>query len=441
MKTTVDIYNNIERFLEQKAVIFFSKTKQLEVTKDNYLVSSFLLEEAHGADNLPFGSVTSNELTLQLYNENDVFTPTNKKSIYYGLMKKGIKVELYIRPVVDEGTEEYDWDPLGTFYVTDWKASITNTTATIIFNDIMYELFKKDIKDMPVQLNITQQAFYERIFKKLDIPANIDNTLKEVLTYAYVDKNTKEVLTELNMSSLSDCFCNHVGEIIIKSINNINDPPILITDENQIISANIEQSLTYDYDGINLKYNLPQESQIQNILELKGVSIARGITSLNNVTLTGAPLFKLCASILNNEVCEIDSIEASTHIANITFNNKGDDTVICDLTLLGTLLQNNEVTIGLESPTSYNITNLYIQSKKHAQKIYDKLKAYISNMLPVLELEIRGNPKFELGSIITAKSNKYKLEYTGILIKQTFEYDGSLKSNITLLDINIMKGA
>ena len=66
------------------------------------------------------------------------------------------------------------------------------------------------------------------------------------------------------------------------------------------------------------------------------------------------------------------------------------------------------------------------------------MNAYIRNLLPILKLEVRGNPKLELGDVIQVDSDKYNLHYKGLLIQQTFDYDGSLKSTITLLNTSIL---
>ena len=95
--------------------------------------------------------------------------------------------------------------------------------------------------------------------------------------------------------------------------------------------------------------------------------------------------------------------------------------------------------MGDDGNNLLSISNFYIQSKELAQAIYTKVNAYISNTLPILELSIRGNPKFELGDIICAKSARYNLNYTGVLIKQTFSYDGGLSSNISLLNLNVLQ--
>ena len=77
-------YNAESRWLEQKVVIHFSGMTPLEVTKDNLLITTSILEESHSNNGAsPFGGVTSNELTMELLNEDSIFSPTNVNSPYY----------------------------------------------------------------------------------------------------------------------------------------------------------------------------------------------------------------------------------------------------------------------------------------------------------------------------------------------------------------------
>ena len=441
--TSDDVYNSETRYVEQKAIIYFSSSNVLSITRDNYLVTSSMLEEAHSqSGSVPFGGVTSNELSLELLNENGIFSPTNKTSPYYGLMKKGVKIELFIRPVVETEDEEqqYEWDPLGVYYVTDWQAKATGLIATVIANDQLYKAFNKDLKTLSICRDMTQKEFYQYIFNNLNIKGDIDDTLNAVLKYAYINQETKELLSTLNLSALADCFCKHDGTIKVQDLVNVGEIRATITDANQIISANIEQSLVYNYDGVNITYNLPQESDPVNVLSLKDVVVPEGISERNNVSLTGTPLLRLCYSILKGAKARITNLTATTFTIDITIENEGEEATDCLIDIYGTTLVNNEMTIGLETENPLAINNQDIQGENYAQMIYSRLKAYITNQLPILELEVRGNPKFELGDIIQADSDKYELHYTGILVKQVFDYDGSLKSTITLLNTSILKG-
>ena len=443
LKTTDDNYNASTRYLEQKAIIYFSSSNILEITRDNYLITSSALEEAHSrSGSAPFGGVTSNELSLELLNEGGIFSPTNNKSPYYGLMKKGIKIELFIRPVVESENEDeqYEWDPLGVYYITDWQAKVTGLIATITANDKLYKAFSKDLTALPISRNKTQKEFYEYIFDNLGLQGDIDKTLNTLIRYAYIDRSTKELLSMLNMSALADCFCKHDGTLKVQHLTNIPALRATITDNDQVLSVKIEQSLDYDYDGVNLVYNLPQESNVQCVLSLKDMIIPKGISKRNNVSLTGTPLLKLCYSILSGVKAHISSIEATPVSVNFSIDNPEIETEDCTVDIYGTLLVNNEITLGKEVENCLVINNLYIQESAYADIVYNHLNAYIRNLLPILELEVRGNPKLELGDVIQVDSAKYNLHYKGLLIRQTFDYDGSLKSTITLLNTSILGG-
>ena len=443
LKTTDDNYNASTRYLEQKAIIYFSSSNILEITRDNYLVTSSVLEEAHAqSGSAPFGGVTSNELSLELLNEGGIFSPTNNNSPYYGLMKKGIKIELFIRPVVESENEDeqYEWDPLGVYYIVDWQAKVTGLIATITANDKLYKAFSKDLTALPISRNKTQKEFYEYIFDNLGLQGDIDKTLNTLIRYAYIDKSTKELLSMLNMSALADCFCKHDGTLKVQHLTNIPALRATITDNDQVLFAKIEQSLDYDYDGVNLVYNLPQESDVQCVLSLKDMIIPEGTSKRNNVSLTGTPLLKLCYSILSGVKAHISSIEATPVSVNFSIDNPEVETEDCTIDIYGTLLVNNEITLGKEVENCLVINNLYIQEAAYANIVYNHLNAYIRNLLPILKLEVRGNPKLELGDVIQVDSDKYNLHYKGLLIQQTFDYDGSLKSTITLLNTSILGG-
>ena len=443
LKTTDDNYNAATRYLEQKAIIYFSSSNILEIARDNYLVTSSVLEEAHAqSGSTPFGGVTSNELSLELLNEGGIFSPTNSKSPYYGLMKKGIKIELFIRPVVESKNEDeqYEWDPLGVYYVTDWQAKVTGMIATIVANDKLYKAFNKDLTTLPICRDMTQKEFYKHIFDNLNLIGEIDSTLNTTIKYAYINQDTKKLLSELNMSALADCFYKHDGTLKVQHLTHLGDIRAIITDTDQILNANIEQTLSYNYAGAKLVYNLPQESDIVNVLSLRDVIIPKGRSTRKEVSLTGTPLLKLCYSVIKGIQARITNLIATPVSIDITTLNENDvDGENCTIDIFGTTLINNEISIGRDVDNPLIVSNMYIQDADYARNIHEHLSAYVNNLLPVLELEVRGNPKLELGDIIQADSDKYELHYTGILIKQTFEYDGSLKSTITLLNTNILE--
>lgn len=438
--TTDESYNAESRWIEQKVIIYFPGITPLEVTKDTSLITTSVLEEAHSTSgSSPFGGVTSNELSIELLNENSIFSPTNINSPYYGKMRRGVKIELFVRPITEE-EDEFNWDPLGVYYVTEWNSTVTGLVATVTANDKLYSVFSGEINNFIIRRNLSHFDFYRAIFDSLGLSANIDTSLTEVLRYAYVQDKNKELLTALGVGALADCFCKHDGNIRVKHL--ISDSPLraTITDGDQLIEAKIEQSISAGHDGAEVLYNIPQESEIVNILNMSELKVPIGRNTINDVALTTTPLIKFSyAKITGAQGTRVVAVNATPYKVNYTLENLGKEVTGAVLDLFGTTLVSNQISLGDIGDNLLSINNLYIQNPEYAQKVYLHLKSYINNLLPVLELTIRGNPKFELCDKIQVISEKYNLDYTGLIIKQTFDYDGGLSSTMTLLNMDVLK--
>lgn len=436
--STDEDYSKESRWLEQKVIIYFPDMTPLEVTKDTSLITTSMLEESHSSSgSSPFGGVTSNELTVELLNENSIFSPTNVNSPYYSKMRRGVKIEVFIRPVADD---EYNWDPMGVFYVTDWNATVTGLIATITANDKLYSIFSGEILNFAIQRNMSQLVFYQNIFDMLGLAASIDNTLTEVLRYAYIQGKNKELLTTLGIGSLADCFCKHDGTIKVHHL--IAERPLraTITDADQLIEAKIEQSLTSGYSGAEVIYNIPQESDFDTILNVSELNIPTGKITTKDVTLSKTPLVRLgYAKLTGASNTRVTALSAIPTKVNYILENLGKDVNNASLDIFGTTLVTNQITLGDVGDNLLSVNNIYIQTPEYAQKVYSHLKAYVNNLLPILELTVRGNPLFELCDKIRVISDKYNLDYTGLVIKQTYEYDGGLSSTITLLNIDVLR--
>ena len=79
--STDENYNAESRAIEQKIVISFEGMDPVALYRSDYLVSTSILEEAHSqSTTTPFGGITSNEIDVELLNENGIFTPSNQNS-------------------------------------------------------------------------------------------------------------------------------------------------------------------------------------------------------------------------------------------------------------------------------------------------------------------------------------------------------------------------
>lgn len=440
--STDENYNAESRAIEQKIVISFEGMDPVSLYRSDYLVSTSILEEAHSqSTTTPFGGITSNEIDVELLNENGIFTPSNQNSPYYGKMKRGVKLEPFIRPMEDENGE-YEWDPLGVYYVTDWSATVTGLLATVTANDKLYDTFTDNVPDYKIHMNLPVKDFYQDIFDLIGVEGTIDTTLNKIIKYAYINSAPKALFSELGLAFMADCFCKHDGSIHVRNLQNNTNIRATITDSNQIIDAEITQSIAQSYDGVSITCNHLQESSIQEIKSYTKLNIAKGLTKAEKIQFSASnPVFRLMYAKITGapkSVVKIDNL----YPTNISYSidNPEAEASECELKFYGTYLETNKEDLSTTGDNLVKVDNLYLQNKEDTISLRQHILAYLFNWLPLLKLTVRGNPKLELGDTIQAISERYNLNYTGVLIKQTFDYSSSgLTGTMLLLNTDILK--
>jgi hypothetical protein len=84
-----------------------------------------------------------------------------------------------------------------------------------------------------------------------------------------------------------------------------------------------------------------------------------------------------------------------------------------------------------------SVDNQYIQSTEYAASYKALLDNYVSIENPTLDLTIRGNPEIVVGDTVVVQSNRYAIDYTGIVKRAVYRYDGGLSCNMTLLNAGV----
>ena len=433
-------YNSQDRCIVWKLDIYFDgiNKEPLSITRDNYLVDAELLEEASADSKDPFGSVSSNELSFSLYNENGIFSPTVTTGEYYGKIKTGVPVVAYMKPVVD--SEEIEYDKLGVFYVTDWNATITGVTADVTANDLMYVIFNLPHVKLPVKMNSNVAQLYKDFFDALGIQVSIDTDLDEALLYAYTVEDNKGFLNTISIGSQSYIFCNRNGVPRVEYARGPQEVAHELTDADQIIDIKSTQSILLEYSGAEVVMNKPQESDPVTLLSINELKVPAGKYKSTLTTFSKNPVYKLTSVTLKGDKSlSVSSIAATCLDVLYEIQNTTGAEVTNKFEIIGTFIDVVKSTYSFGEGSLLSVDNIYIQTEEYAQKFLKFLKAYIVNKVPVLELEIRGNPKYLPGEKLHIVSERYDVDFTGILIRQQFKYDGGLSSTIRVFNSEIME--
>lgn len=436
-------YNAETRYLEQKAIIHFPGVTPVEITRDTYLVRTSLLGEAYsGSGSTPFGGVTSNEFDMDIHNDNGIFSPTNPKSPYYKKMKEGVKVEVFIRPKIEDADEEkqYEWDPMGVYYVKDWYTEADGLLASITSYDILYTVLNGAIPSFPVFRNISFVAFMKLYFAHFGQDVIIDESLDFVIPYIYTSEHSsnKEFLAELLHGALADCFCNNQGKICIVNKAGKRSKRATLTDNDQVVNIKIKQSLNNGYDSVTVSYERGQESLEQTLLSLKELPLQPGLTDTDKLTLSTSPALSIRSIMVRSkDMAKVVSFQASAK--EFVGQIQSTANTEAEIEVIGTALDTVEFTIGSAKEKPLAVSSRFIQDDKRAKTVLKYTEAYVNANMPILEMSVRGNPKFEIGDILEVSSNRYKLTYVGTLIEAKYEYEGHLTCQIVLADASMIE--
>lgn len=435
--TPDEAYDAPARHVQGKLSLFMDGDGEapLEITKDNYLVSFKILEEASNNDTV-FSGASANELTIQVYSPDGLFNPINSSSKYAGKMKRGIHIIPFFR------IGDNEWKQVGSFYVTKWTASLAKQTASIVAHDRMYDIFdkKEEHAEMKPQQNMPVSAFWKELFRPYDMTPSVDVTIDATLPIAFTQKSTKQAITDLNCAFLTICNITHEGILYVKDTKLVQPLRATLQADVQVIEADAIVSTQNSYDAAVLDYCIPTISSDQELVDKSGIELANKVNELE-YELKEKPLFRLKSVQVVNEngpvsvesiVCTNEKIKMQVVCPQIY-----DDPV--DIRVFGQVVEDDEYTKGEEGKNTLQVKTDYVQTDKQAEKLYSLIGRYVNSDLPALKVKTRGNPNFEIGDKLRVIYPKKQIDFTGILFRQTFEYTGGLVSNLLLLDASLLE--
>lgn len=431
-------YNDTDRQLQFCVDIYFEKGKPLRCLPTDYLVDCTLLEEACADSDTPVGTPSSNEVSFTLLSQEGMFNPLNANSPYKNLIKTGVQVNVFCR-IKDLAAQTWgDWESLGTFYVSDWQTDVTGVTASVTAYDTLYNLLTETVTQLPITPN---QSFSELITSFIEAngqTVNIVGTFTDKLSYGYVVDDNKTFLQSFTIGSFSHLFCDHAGKLKLFDIDMAQEVAHTLTDSDQIISITSNQSIVDNYDGVEMKYYNTQISDAQEILNVKEQTLAGGTQSYTNQEFSSVPVYAVIyTSITSENQIHLTTFDASS--TSVSYTVTGTDGVF-DIAFYGCSVDTVAVTLDEPGSNLLSVDSKYIQNEQRARLIKSATRKYVLMDVPYIELEIRGNPRYNIGEKLHIVSKTNNVDFTGILIRQEYKYDGGLTSTIKVMSSDVVVG-
>ena len=436
MPSASSYYDKSTRHILGKLEIFFDGYENEPITIDmsNYLIDYQIVEEASAEDKNPLGAISANELTFTLTNFKGIFSPSNVNGPYYGKIKTGVMVKPYIKP-----GNAINWTPLGVYFVSDWSSKMGSATAFVTCCDVIQDLLLSPMPDLDVKLNVTFASYIRYVLRMYGFAnAEVDEKLNALLPYGFIAYGkTPDLLQAIVEASMSVLVATRLGSLAVKKLCR-STPVATFTDSNQLISVDIEQSIIKTYNGVKLTYVIPQLSEDREVLVVDNLGIPTGKVT-HNLIKYSKPVFSISAVTLSGTVPSVIEKYTSTNFGiTLVTRLDAEESTSSKLSVTGKNIDLVEQELNDGLTNMLEVYSPYIQISDYADSYKASLTNFVNADIPVLELTVRGNPDITIGDTVEVHSNKYKIDFVGIVKRTVLKYSGNLTCNMTLLNAEVI---
>ncbi len=510
-----------------KVLVYFDGDDATPVEFDRAGCTQLHLLDEVGADTSnPLGLVSANELTAGLNNQGRPLTPTNVDSPYYGLLTPNILVKAYmgvqvvmttwaaytgaaldslIAPTMQSGCYykntaadattgrlEPVWPttvgetvgdgsavwqcmgplfeeiPLGVFRTTDWSTPSATLEATVVCEDLLYQLGQLNVPMLHVLQNTTIGGLFALLFTALGLTEDqyeIDAGLDQPVTIGWIPDDsystvanttttsettnsvtgattTTPVLDALQALAVAGCCwvtCNRYGKIKVQSIFTP-DTPVTTWDQGSMIDgADNPQKYLNIYSQVVVNYNMPYIQDSETVLELQNQVIPSGTTTLANLCFTDGPVINVDSVTLSGAVTSrITGIAWGAWTLTLTVENSGATETV-DVVAIGeavglitaTATATDAPTVALIGVKTLTVSCPLIQDQATATEYAATLLSFCKDPTVQFSVDTKGDPAVEVGDVIQLQDTIDKIGTVDVVpIRVQLDYDGGLTGHI-----------
>lgn len=436
-QSTIADYNSKDRALEFCVDIYFNGASQepLHCTRADYLIDCDVLDEACSDTDTFIGAPSANEASFQLFGSSGLFNPLNESGIYYGKITTGVMLKVYCRPI--DTTEECAWDQLGEYYVSDWQTDLTGITANVTALDKLSSVINNGKTKVPVVANQSYEDLIRSFMQANAITPTVVGNLSELLTYGFISDTNSDFLSAFSVGALAFIYFNHAGSLQVLDIDRQQSIAFTITDNDQIVSVKSTQSILNKYSGVSLQYVKAQLSdEVELLNNRQQLKATQYVDAYNNQMLSKEPVYGITRTSIRSD-SDIMLVGYTASSSDITYELVGQPQLF-DISLFGSFVEFIDIELADNSDSNLYVKTKYVQNEPYATHLKALLNKFISMPVPVLELDVRCNPLIPIGAKLHVVSQMYNIDFTGILIRQTFKYDGGLSGTMTILSSEIV---
>lgn len=432
-----------------------------------------ILEEISSDSGDTLGEITSNRLSIALYNQDGLFSPYNEDSPFHNRIKVGTKIKVSMMAIDHDAPDTAIWDDFQTFYLQELRLELETGEVTITAYDaILYMLNTALFNTKAVVVPLNRHEVMEDIFDNdngflgafttiynlsyTSIPAVNEafDALQLVYYDYYVDHaySVGNLLRDLTNALLVNLWISRDDILTVKHFNAFTEDygeyaDTFTVNDNELISATISYNVLYSIGGISWNYinieDLYQTYVSTPIYTSEDVYIGSSALIVQHVTFDSAQflysglfLYATIEGMTNNTI--------SYNLTNITLEG-------CDVVLRNTYFEPHTVRFTINSFTPQytqlnytsadnNLIELDFLSKARYYQLTDEQRDYIadyylaynSSAYQEMEITTKGDIDYKLGDIIIYDSSRFGAVFEGYIKRMRWRHTGGLRCDITL---------
>jgi len=396
------------------------------------LKSISLLEEVNIESTNPLGSVSSNECTISLSNDNGRFNARNSASPFFNLMSSNIMLCPYVGVQLASGHFEYV--TLGTFFSGDWTNPADE--ACVVAYDRLYNLLTKPVPEISLQLNCTITDLFTAVFAAMGITEyDIDPALTLPVKWAWVPQgNFGEIMRQFSIAGGCCIFMSRTDRIQVKSILQTGASVATFTESTHISAFDNPQLNRSTFSSVIVNCAVPNVQNPELIAQLTDVTFPIGTTILNDIVFNSGPIASV-SHVMLVDTLSVSVVDFSWSPWSMTLEVLADAEEIISVEVYGHRIANTTTAVTkntdvAEGPTLTIDCNL-IQHPDVATDYADDVYDIVKNPLATLMTTVRHNPAIELLDIVTISNTVDKIpDVDAIVLSCALNFDGGLSANL-----------
>lgn len=392
------------------------------LNKDNNVIQQLHIHKKESENNLnPLGIMTSNTIGITIVDKDRLLVPTNTSSPYYGYMRSGVKVELWVK-------KDNSWEEMGIYYTKSWDSSRGgdgDKPSNISCQDRLNYIGGMEMPELESYASVNMVKLLEDIFKGIGLTEDdyeIDDGLDRTLNVSVrKGERVRDNLNSIAQALLARIIIGDNGKIYVKKAFPTMSSAKTINGD-CFKSISIKDNPDVQYNKVILKYSDFGVKTSEPLAEVDNILINQGENNIRAISISdrtqGIECISVMPDISNVTVSNYDNIITDVLCqgfqggVDVKFYSSYEEQVKGKISILGRIAGASTKSISLDIPERDNkvsntliIVSEFIQSDSQASDYLLEVVDYLGKMSTMLVVESNVVPYINNGEYIEIQSN------------------------------------